>query len=44
MDAAAAQRAVGNIALGFTPRVALLDEAVLMDVTAACGFSADWPG
>ena len=35
MDAAAAQRAVGSIALGFTPRVALLDEAVLMDVTGS---------
>ena len=35
MDNAAAQRAVGNIALGFTPRVALLDEAVLMDVTGS---------
>ena len=35
MDAAAAQRAVGCIALGFTPRVTLLDEAVLMDVTGS---------
>ena len=35
MDNAAAQRAVGSIALGFTPRVALLDEAVLMDVTGS---------
>jgi protein ImuB len=34
MDAAA-QRAVGSIALGFTPRVALLDEAVLLDVTGS---------
>ncbi len=35
MDAAAVQRAVGSIALGFTPRVALADEAVLMDVTGS---------
>ncbi len=35
MDNAAAQRAVGSIALGFTPRVVLLDEAVLMDVTGS---------
>ena len=35
MDDAAAQRAVGSIALGFTPRVALVDEAVLMDVTGS---------
>jgi len=35
MDTAAAQRAVGSIALGFTPRVSLLDEAVLMDVTGS---------
>ena len=35
MDNAAVQRAVGSIALGFTPRVALLDEAVLMDVTGS---------
>lgn len=32
IDAAAAQRALGCIALGFTPRVALVDEAVLMEV------------
>ena len=35
MDAAAAQRAVGSIALGFTPRVTLVDEAVLIDVTGS---------
>ena len=35
MDDAAAQRAVGSIALGFTPRVTLVDEAVLMDVTGS---------
>ena len=35
LDAAAAQRAVGSIALSLTPRVALLDEAVLMDVTGS---------
>jgi len=34
-DAAAVQRAVASLALGFTPRVALLDEAVLMDVTGS---------
>ena len=35
MDNATAQRAVGSIALGFTPRVTLVDEAVLMDVTGS---------
>ncbi len=35
MDEADAQRAVASMALGFTPRVALLDEAVLMDVTGS---------
>ena len=35
MDAAAAQHAVGSIALGYTPRVALVDETVLMDVTGS---------
>jgi protein ImuB len=35
MDEAAAQRAVGSIALGFTPRVALVDDAVLLDVTGS---------
>jgi protein ImuB len=35
LDAAAVQRAVASVALGFTPRVALLDEAVLMDVTGS---------
>ncbi len=35
LDEADAQRAVASMALGFTPRVALLDEAVLMDVTAS---------
>lgn len=34
-DAAAVQRAVASVALGFTPRVALVDEAVLMDVTGS---------
>lgn len=34
-DAAALQRAVASLALGFTPRVALVDEAVLMDVTGS---------
>ena len=35
MDASAAQRAVASLVLGFTPRVTLLDEAVLMDVTGS---------
>jgi protein ImuB len=35
MDEADAQRVVASMALGFTPRVALLDEAVLMDVTGS---------
>lgn len=35
LDQAEAQRAVASMALGFTPRVALLDEAVLMDVTGS---------
>lgn len=35
LDDAAVQRAVASLALGFTPRVALLDEAVLMEVTAS---------
>lgn len=35
LDAAAVQRAVASVALGFTPRVALVDEAVLMDVTGS---------
>ena len=35
MDEATAQRALGSIALGFTPRVALVDEAVLIDVTGS---------
>jgi protein ImuB len=35
MDDNAAQHAVGSIALGFTPRVALGDEAVLLDVTGS---------
>ena len=34
-DAAAVQRAVASLALGLTPRVALVDEAVLMDVTGS---------
>ncbi len=34
-DAAAVQRALASIALGFTPRVALVDEAVLLDVTGS---------
>jgi len=35
MEEAEAQHAVASMALGFTPRVALLDEAVLMDVTGS---------
>ena len=35
MSDAAAQRATACIALGFTPRVALLDEAVLMEVSGS---------
>jgi protein ImuB len=35
LDAAALQRAVASLALGLTPRVALVDEAVLMDVTGS---------
>ena len=35
LDEIEAQRAVASMALGFTPRVALLDEAVLMDVTGS---------
>jgi protein ImuB len=35
LDAAAVQRAVASLALGLTPRVALIDEAVLMDVTGS---------
>jgi protein ImuB len=35
LDAAGAQQAVASLALAFTPRVALLDEAVLMDVTGS---------
>jgi protein ImuB len=35
MDEADAQGAVASMALGFTPRVAVLDEAVLMDVTGS---------
>lgn len=35
LDETGAQRAVACMALGFTPRVALLDEAVLMDVTGS---------
>lgn len=35
IDEAAAQRALGCIALGFTPRVALVDEAVLMEVAGS---------
>lgn len=34
-DAAAVQQAVASIALGWTPRVALVDEAVLLDVTGS---------
>ena len=34
-DPAAARQAVASIALGFSPRVALLDEAVLVDVTGS---------
>jgi protein ImuB len=35
LDEAAAQRALASIALGFTPRVALLDEAVLLEVSSS---------
>lgn len=35
LDQSEVQRALASMALGFTPRVALLDEAVLMDVTAS---------
>ncbi|WP_228778478.1 MULTISPECIES: DNA polymerase Y family protein [unclassified Polaromonas] len=35
LDASAVQRAAASIALGFTPRVALVDETVLMDVTGS---------
>jgi protein ImuB len=35
MDAAALQRAISAMALGFTPRVALLDEAVVMEVSGS---------
>ncbi|WP_240523281.1 DNA polymerase Y family protein [Polaromonas sp. AER18D-145] len=35
MDEAALQRTVASLALGFTPRVALVDEAVLLDVTGS---------
>ncbi len=35
LDEAGVQRAVASIALGFSPRVALLDEAVLVDATAS---------
>jgi len=34
-DDSAVQRAVASMALGFTPRVALVDEAVLLDVTGS---------
>ncbi|SFV02377.1 protein ImuB [Polaromonas sp. YR568] len=34
-DAAAVQQVVASMALGFTPRVAVVDEAVLMDVTGS---------
>ncbi|MBW8722631.1 MAG: hypothetical protein JF626_12430, partial [Polaromonas sp.] len=34
-DPAAVQRLLASMALGFTPRVALVDEAVLMDVTGS---------
>jgi len=35
IDEAVAQRALGCMALGFTPRVALVDEAVLMEVAGS---------
>ena len=35
MDKLTVQRIVASMALGFTPRVALVDEAVLMDVTGS---------
>jgi protein ImuB len=35
LEEAAAQRALASIALGFTPRVALLDEAVLLEISGS---------
>src|SRR5690349_14232197 len=35
LDEASVQGMVASLALGFTPRVALVDEAVLMDVTGS---------
>ena len=35
MDEVALQRSVASLALGFTPRVALVDEAVLLDVSGS---------
>ena len=35
LDAAALQQAAASLALGLTPRVAMVDEAVLMDVTGS---------
>jgi protein ImuB len=35
LDAAAVHQVLASMALGFTPRVALVDEAVLMDVTGS---------
>jgi protein ImuB len=35
LDEAGVRQAVASLALGFTPRVALVDEAVLMDVTGS---------
>ena len=35
VDDAATRRALASIALGFTPRVALVDEAVLMEVAGS---------
>ena len=35
LHSAALQRAISTIALGFTPRVALIDEAVVMDVSGS---------
>jgi len=35
LDAAAVNQVLASMALGFTPRVALVDEAVLMDVTGS---------
>ena len=42
MDEAAAQRALASIALGFTPRVALEGEAVLLEVSGSLQRTTDF--